>query len=423
MSGTKVLVAAVLAASIVAPVSAVEVKPYGFVHMTYTEGWGLVNTPESPNQAVSGNGTGGNANWSNSSARGTRVGLKLNGGKGPMDMDIAGVVEMDFIGIRNPAGGTDSTATAPRLRLANIKMSKGMNTLTIGQDWTEAIAPLNPISIHHVVQAIGTGAGNLYNRLPQVRWDADWMKGSDTTVVTKVAAVKSFTQDATGKIGTAATSPSSTEGYSSGEQSGTPALQAGAELQHKMWGRMFRVGAGVQYLRRTFGGALGSAGGAGSNITGATNRRSTELLYAVHTALPILSMLEVQGEAFYGKGGETMQALNNGGSFTDPIGGGNITSRLSRGGWGQMTVKPIAGWRVSALYAIENQERAGLSTAAATPAAFKNEEMIGSLIWDVSPELALSVEGGRIYTVFANNATGAATGRAAYVGLASQYKF
>src|SRR4051794_16061781 len=104
MSGTKVLVAAVLAASIVAPVSAVEVKPYGFVHTTYTEGWGRVNTPESPNQAVSENAAGGNINYGNFSARGTRVGLKLNGGKGPMDMDISGVVEMDFIGLRNSAG-------------------------------------------------------------------------------------------------------------------------------------------------------------------------------------------------------------------------------------------------------------------------------------------------------------------------------
>jgi len=412
MSGTKVLVAAVLAASIVAPVSAVEVKPYGFVHMTYTEAWNRVNQTESPNQAVSQNAVANQDRVAaNMSARGTRFGLKMTGGKGPWDSDLAGVIELDFIGIRNPSAATDAAATAPRIRLANMKMSKGMHTFTLGQDWTEAIAPLNPFSVHHVVQSLGTGAGNLYNRLAQIRWDADWMKGADTTVVTKVAAVRPHSADSS----PAGSTFTGTEGTSSGDLSGGPMWQALAELQHKMDGRTWRLGAGVQYLRRSFVGPVTAP-------TGATNKRSTELLYAAHWVAPILASLEFQGEAFYGKGGEALQALNTGTAITDPTGGGHITSRNSRGGWGQLTYKFMPGWRVAGMYAIENMERTGLSATS----AHMNEEMVGSLTWDVSPELAMSVEGGRIHTVFAGNGTGGVgtdPGNAKYVGFASQYKF
>lgn len=415
MRRVNVLVAATLAALIAAPVNAaVELKPYGFVLGTFTENFGQPTRTDDPTMAVSQNSgnVGHNQTISNFSARGTRFGLKLNGGKGPLDTDLSGVIEMDFNGIQDQtttSGANQDVNASPRIRLAYVQAKKGMNTFTFGHDWVQAFAPLNPTSLHHVMVSIGTSAGNLWNRLDQLRWDADWLNGSDTDIVTKVAVARAPTTDAT-----VTAAPTSGETFGSTDVGGQPMYQGLAEVHQKLMNRTFVVGVSGSYSRHEY-----------TEITSpSVNHHADDGLVAVHVSLPVLDMVSLQGEAFYGRGTQSYKGLDK--TFVDTTAGG-VTGKyaLSRGGWGQVMVTPMAGWHVGAFYGIENMDRTGL-TALASNTAYRNENAMANIIWDVSPEMSLSIEGGRIYTRYSAAATGGAgtdPGKMGYLGLASQYKF
>jgi len=414
MRRVHVLVAATLAALIAAPVqAAVEVKPYGFVLGTYTENFGQGNRTDNPTAANSENkaNVGQNQTTSNFSARGTRVGLKLSGGKGPMDSDLSGVIETDFNGVQdNATAGNQDYNSAPRIRLAYVQAKKGNQTFTFGQDWNLAFSPLNPTSLHHQMASIGTAAGNLWNRMIQLRWDADWMKGSDTDVVTKVAVVRPPTTDATVTVG------GSSEVAGSGDASGQPGYQGLVELHQKLMGRDFVIGASGSLIHHRYDAGLVAP------ITGTTNHGTDDGLIAIHAVLPVMEMVTVQAEGFYGRGTQSYKGLGT--AFADNV-AGSITGRyeLSQGGWAQAMVTPMAGWHAGLFYGIENMSKAGLAVAT----AYRNQNSMANVIWDVSPEMSLSVEGGMIQTNYVGNnntaTAGTQTGHMGYLGLASQYKF
>ncbi len=412
MRRLNVLVAATLAALIAAPAqAAVEVKPYGFVLGTYTENFGQSNRTDNPTMANSANKTAGASQQqtiSNFSARGTRIGLKLSGGKGPLDTDLSGVIESDFNGVQDASAANQDYNSAPRIRLAYVQAAKGGHTFTFGQDWNQAFSPLNPTSLHHQMASVGTGAGNLWNRMIQLRWDADWLKGSDTDVITKAAVVRAPTTDAT------VVAAGSGEVAGSGDASGQPLYQALVELHQKLMGRTFIVGVSGSYLHHSYDAGL-IVNGVGPN------HHADDGLLSVHASLPVLDMVSVQGEAFYGRGTQSYKGL--GVLAADNTAGGNSAQfARSRGGWGQVMVTPMPAVHVGAFYGVEAMERANL----AATAAYRNENMMANLIWDVSPEMSLSIEGGHINTNFAGGGTGVIgsdAGHSSYVGLASQYKF
>lgn len=406
----KLLLAGLAAALAAAPAGAVEVKPYGFVLANVVQSWGRPNYADVPTQAVSAsNATPPNQDLSAFTARQTRLGLNLGGAKGPADSDLTGVVEADFFGLRNAGSAAlDVNASAPRLRLAYLQAKRGDQAVVFGQDWTKAFAPLRPESLAHVAIPALTNAGDLWNRLPQLRWDADWALGGDWRAGTKLALARPFSADESGRVasapaGNTATNATAADLAGSGEFSGGPAYQALAELKRMFGGREFVLGASMQYLRQSFNSAVPAP-------AGALNHRVDGVLGAAHFVAPVLPALTLSGEGFYGRSDQNLNGL---GSVYDDL--GYARTSQTRGGFLQAQVKPVPGWRLNAMGGFESLDQTGL--AAGT--IYRNETAAVNAIWDASADLALSLELGRIHSYF----VGALAGETKSAALSAQYKF
>jgi len=406
----KTLAALAAAILLAAPARSVEVKPYGFVLANYLENWNRPNFADVPTQAVSAsNAQPPNQNTSVFTARQTRLGLNLSGGKGPRESELSGVIEGDFFGLRNAGtAGLDVNAPAPRLRLAYVQAKRGDHTLVFGQDWVKAFAPLNPISLVHAAIAPLSASGNLWNRLPQLRWDAEWSLTGDWKAGTKVALVRSFSADEAGRTASApsgnnATAATAADLAGSGEFSGGPAYQALVELKRKVDGRTWTLGASMQYLRESFNSLVPPP-------AGATNHRVDGLLGSVHFVLPVLERLEFSGEGFYGRSDQNLQGL---GTVYNDL--GTVRTSQTRGGYAQAQVKPLRDWRFHLMAGFESIDELGLAAGS----IYRNETIAANAMWDVSPELTLSAEFGRIHSYF----VGALAGETKSLGLAAQYKF
>lgn len=403
---------AALAAILALPASAfaaVEIHPYGFILASYVQSWGRPNNVEVPSQAASGDSlAASNQNTSIFSARQSRLGLNLAGGKGPKDSDLSGALEADFYGLRNSgSSGFDVLASAPRLRLAYIQAKDGRDAVVFGQDFTKAFAPLNPVSLEHVGTAPLTNSGNLWNRIPQLRWDRSWAPADGWAVNTKVALVRAFTADETGRTTKVNTTtfavPVSVDAAGSGEFSGGPAYQALAEVQRKIDGRVCLAGVSVQHVRESFNAAVPAP-------AGASNHKVSGWLWAAHFDLPVLSLFGVSGEAFYGRGNQNVNGL---GSVYSDL--GEIRLSQVRGGWAQAAVKPVKDWRVNAMAGYESLDQLGLASAT----IYRNETAAVNAMWDVSPELTLAVELGRIHSYYVK----ARAGDSENAGFSAQYRF
>ncbi|MDE2490592.1 MAG: hypothetical protein KGM24_07065 [Elusimicrobia bacterium] len=385
--------------------AAVAVKPYGFILANYMENWGRPNAIDIPASAVSAsNAAPPNQNTSDFTARQTRLGLDLSGGEGPWGSKLAGKVEIDFYGLRNAgAAGFDVLASAPRMRLAFVKASRGAQSVVFGQDWVTAFAPLSPTSLSHMASSALAGSGNLYNRLPQLRWDADWALGGPWSARTSVAVVRSFSADEAGRTSGTATNATAADLAGSGEFSGGPAYQALVELRREIAGRLWRVGASMQYLRESFNASVPAP-------TGATNSRVEGLIGSAHFVLPVLSRLTLSGEGFYG---HSDQNVNGIGQVYDD--NGIVRTSQARGGFVQAEVKPAQKWRLHAYAGFESIDELGLAAGS----EYRNETVGINAMWDVSPEMTLALEFGRIHTYY----VGALSGENKNAGLSAQYKF
>lgn len=405
----KKTIALSLALLCAAPAGAVEIHPYGFLLAGYAEEWGRTNSAEIPVTATSaGTTAASNQNTSAFTARQSRLGINVAGGKGPWDSDLSGVIEADFYGLRNTsASSLDVLSSSPRLRLAYIQAKRGDDVVVFGQDWIKAFAPLTPTSLMHVGTSPLSSSGNLWNRLPQLRWDREWGLKSDWSVVTKAALIRSFTGDETGRTttagGTTFAVPNSVDTAGSGEFSGGPAYQALAELHRKIDGRTFLAGVSLQYLRESFNAAEPAP-------AGATNAQVSGLLWSAHFDFPIHEKLELMGEGFYGRGNQNQNGL---GSVYNDLG----TIRLSqvRGGWVQATVRPVDKWSANAMGGFESVDQLGL--AAGT--IYRNESLALNVMWAVSPEMTLALEVGRIHSYY----VAALAGDSENMGFNAQYKF
>ncbi|MBI5631292.1 MAG: hypothetical protein HY921_10475 [Elusimicrobia bacterium] len=400
-------VALIVAVLLAVPSRAAEIKPYGLVLVNYVQNWNRPNFADVPTQAISGsNALPPNQNLSLFTARQTRLGLNISKSTGPWDSDLSGVVEIDFFGLRNTgSAGLDVNAVAPRVRLAYIQAKRGNHAVVFGQDWVKAFAPLNPESLAHAGITSLSNSGNLWNRLPQLRWDADWELGGDWSAGTKIALVRSFSADEAGRTSGAATVATASDLAGSGEFSGGPAYQALTELKRKIDGRTFVIGASMQYLRESFNSVV-------PQPAGATNHRVDGLLGSGHLLLPILPSVTLSVEGFYGRSDQNLNGL---GTVYNDL--GNARTTQTRGGFAQAQVKPIKNWRFNAMAGFESIDQTGL--AAGATAIFRNETIAANAIWDATADLALSLEFGRIHSYF----VGALAGDTKNLGMAAQYRF
>lgn len=398
-------VLALLLAAAASSAFAVDVKPYGYVLVNYVQDWNRPNFADVPTQAVSAsNATPPNQDLSVFTARQTRLGLNFSGSKGPWDSDLTGVVEADFFGLRNAgSAGLDVNASAPRLRLAYVQAKRGGQSVLFGQDWTKAFAPVRPESLAHQAIAPLTNSGDIWNRLTQLRWDADWDLGGGWGAGTKLALVRSFSADEAGRTSGTTGAATSSDLAGSGEFSGGPAYQALVELKRAIAGRTWTIGASMQYLRESFNIVV-------PQPAGAQNHAVDGLLGSAHFVLPVSAAVTVSGEGFYGRSDQNLNGL---GTVYNDL--GTVRTSQTRGGFAQMQVKPRKDWRVNAMGGFESVDATGLATGAIA----RNETVAVNALWDASADLTLSAEFGRIHSYFA----GALAGETKSLGLAAQYRF
>lgn len=104
----------------------------------------------------------------NTTLRQSRFGLRYEG-KIFDDAKLTGVFEFDLLGGK-PAFANGANFDIFRLRLAYARIDWEKNSLEAGQDWA-VFSPLNPTSLaSYAIPAFST-SGNLWNRMPQIRYE------------------------------------------------------------------------------------------------------------------------------------------------------------------------------------------------------------------------------------------------------------
>lgn len=126
-------------------------------------------------------------------ARQTRFGFKMTY---EATWKIAGQIELDFWGLKGSGSNGAAMQSAPRLRLANFKITKENVTFLFGQDWT-IFAPLNPTSWAHVSIPEFSSSGNLWNRFPQIRGEYKAKIGENNSLLLQGALLRPLGADVT----------------------------------------------------------------------------------------------------------------------------------------------------------------------------------------------------------------------------------
>ncbi len=259
--------------------------------------------------------------------RQSRIGLSVTGMQA-VGAQLSGDIQLDFAGGQQPSSG-GRTFPLPRIRTAFVKLDWRHLGLLIGQE-SQIISPLNPVSFAAVGTPEFTGAGNLWFWIPQVR--LSYETGNAPRFGVQAALL-------TPMIGTP--QPAFLDSADTGEKSRRPFVQ----------GRLY-IGWGE--------GETESQIGIGIHRGWIATPGDTLLASEAYTAdlrLALGEKILLLGEGF----------LN--GKATAGLGGGGIGQEFglagrpveSRGGWGQLNVRPSFSWELGAGAGIDNPDDALLT--------------------------------------------------------------
>ena len=257
----------------------------------------------------------------NTTLRQTRFGLRYEG-KIFEDAKLTGVFEFDLLGGK-PAFANGVNFDIFRVRLAYGRIDWADDSLEAGQDWA-VFSPLNPTSLaSYAIPGFST-SGNLWNRMPQIRYERRHGKKAKfilTTALLDPDAGDSAGNPAVRVIGL-------------GERGTLPAFETRVGFSTTSHGKESSAGVSGHYSR-----LLGVPG----NPVG-TTRRSPIDSYGVSgdANLWLSSGFRVTGEAFHGR------AL---GIFSGDIAqsavviGGRSRGINSSGGWVELHGEAPTGYR------------------------------------------------------------------------------
>ncbi|MFQ5870504.1 MAG: hypothetical protein ACE5JC_11430, partial [Candidatus Zixiibacteriota bacterium] len=124
--------------------------------------------------------------------RQTRFGFKMSSEW--EDWEIGGQIELDFFGLKGSGANGLAMQSAPRLRRAFFKLTRENMTFLVGQEWV-FFAPLSPTSIAHVSIPEFSSCGNLWNRMPQIRFEHRHDLGENGSVLFQWALVRPLGAD------------------------------------------------------------------------------------------------------------------------------------------------------------------------------------------------------------------------------------
>jgi hypothetical protein len=278
--------------------------------------------------------------------------------------DFTAEVDVDFWGGQQPSIG-GRTFPLLRIRRAWARMDWSRIHVLAGQE-APPIVELNPSSLASVGLPSLTTAGNLWLWIPQLRVTGDLTGGAGARVALEGAVLAPTSGTAQGAF---LTQPDRAE------QSRRPYLQSRLRLQ---WGRGATAG------ELSVGGHLGWLATSGDSLI--ASRAA-----AVQLQLPLGRVVELQGEAFTGR---AIAGLGGGGIGQNfGVGGRPVRSR---GGWGQLLIRPAPGWELGGSYGIDDPDNADLDPATQR---LRNEVYGGQISWRPSP-LVLGLEYRRLRTTY-----------------------
>lgn len=295
--------------------------------------------------------------------RQTRVGARAFLA-GVLGGDFNAEIDVDFWGGQQPSNG-GRTFPLLRIRRAWAQMTWDRFQILAGQE-APPIVELNPSSLAAIGLSPLSSSGNLWLWIPQIRINGDLVQGSKARFGLEVAALAPQGYVAQGPF---VTQPDRAE------SSKRPYLQSRVRLR---WGEGAKAG------ELSVGGHLGWLATTGDSLLDSKAA-------AVLLRLPLGQKVEVRGEAFTG---QAIAGLGGGGIGQNF--GPNDEPVRSKGGWGQVLVRPTSEWELGAGYGQDDPKDEDLDVATAR---LKNETFEGHIQWRPSP-LVLGLEYRHIATTY-----------------------
>lgn len=283
---------------------------------------------------------------------------------GVLGGDFTALMDVDFFGGQQPSNG-GRTFPLLRIRRAWARMNWDRIRVMAGQE-APPIVELNPSSLASIGLSSLSSSGNLWLWIPQIRITGDLNGGEKARVYIEGAVLAPTGYTAQGPF---VTQPDRAE------QSKRPYLQSRIGVR---WGQSGAPG------EISVGGHIGWLSTTGDSLI-------TSKAAAVMLQLPLGKVIELRGEAFAGK---AIAGLG-GGAIGQNLGVGGVPVR-TRGGWGQLLIKPTSEWELGGGYGIDDPKDQDLDPLTAR---LKNQTVEGHLHWRPSP-LVLGLEYRHITTTY-----------------------
>jgi hypothetical protein len=257
--------------------------------------------------------------------------------------DLSAELDVDFWGGQQPSNG-GRTFPLLRIRRAVGELAWPRFRVLAGQE-APPIAELNPSSLGSIGLSALSSSGNLWLWIPQIRATGEVIRGEKARLELEGAVLA--------PTGYAAQGPFVTQ-PDRAEQSERPYLQGRIRLRFGDAGEL-----GV-------GGHLGWLSTAGDSLI-----KSRAVAAALR--LPLGRMVELRGEAF---AGEALAGLGGGGIGQNF--GQNGRAVHTKGGWGQLLIKPSPAVELGGMWGIDDPRDGDLDTATQR---LKNETWGAHIHW------------------------------------------
>lgn len=313
--------------------------------------------------------------------RQSRFGMRYEG-KIFANAKLTGVFEFDLLGGK-PAFANGVDFDLFRLRLAYGRIDWAKNSLEVGQDWT-VFSPLNPTTLASYAIVGFSASGNLWNRIPQIRYEHRQKVGQKSRFIFTSALLD---PNAGNNVGNPATRV-----IGLGERGSLPALESRLGFTSPTHGKESSAGVSGHYSR-----LLAVPGNPAGTLV-----RSPIDSYGVSGDgnVWLTSGLRVSGEIFHGR---ALGILSGNIGQSVAVVAGRARGMNSTGGWFEVHGEAPAGYegvlkRFSANFgygAESNRERdllAGLRK--------RNQTYMINGQYRFSPHFTLAVEYRLIETRF-----------------------
>jgi hypothetical protein len=275
----------------------------------------------------------------------TLVGLVPQFGGGALN----GELDVDFFGGQQPSSG-GRTFPLLRLRRAFAELTWARAALLVGQE-APPIAMVSPSSLAAIGFPEFAGAGNLWLWIPQVRVSGDLAPHNGVRFGAEAAVLAPTSGEPQADF---VTQPDRAE------RSGRPYLQGRVRA---------RWGTGDQAAEVSFGGHYGW-------LVDAAGDRVDSRAVAASVWIPLSPRIEIRAEAF---AGQALAGLGGGGIGQSMVRDGVPVG--TKGGWGQLLVRPSAGWEIGGGAGIDDPDDADLNA----DSRLRNASVEGHLLWRKAP--------------------------------------